>query len=109
MPHDLSDLERSTQQSEEIDDDRTDLRRSCDLDFRITLLKVRVRVMTCVTPAPPVAFADSHERCKVIVGVVQPAGLERRAVGEFVPTGVAGRIDRAIDQEGGYRPPRAPA
>src|SRR6201999_2062572 len=99
---------RTTHEAEEVDHDRPDFRRPRDLNLGVAALEVGVRVMTRMAPAPPVSFANRHERRQVIEQVVGPAALERRAMREFVPARIARRIDGAVDEERGYGPPRAP-
>ena len=44
----------------------------------------------------------------MVEGLVQLPAAEGRAMGAFMPMGIARGVERAVDQEGGDRPPAAP-
>ena len=62
-----------------------------------------------MAPAPEIRLAQTHERQQVIEAFIQPPAAERRAMGAFMPMGIARSIEGAVDQERGKCPPAAPS
>ena len=79
-----------------------------DLDFGVAADDVGVGMVAGVAPAPHDCFAQGEEGVEVVEGFVKPVGLEGCAVAAFVPGGVGGGVDGAVDEEGWDGPPCAP-
>ncbi len=67
-----------------------------------------VGVVTGVPPAPEHRLLHRHEQGEVQEDAVQPSCAEGGAVTEIVRARIAGRVDRAVDEECWNRPPCAP-
>ena len=86
-----------------------DVGRAGRVDFRIAPDDDRVGMMARVTPPPGRWLPHHEEGCDLVDDVVHPRGLESSAMAAFVPARIRSRrVERAIDEEGGESPPRAP-
>ena len=74
---------------EEVKQNSGEVRRPHHLDLWIDADHDRFRVMSRVAPAGEGALFHVHETREQIERLIEPACLERSAVGAFVPTSIA--------------------
>ena len=83
--------------------------RAHDRDLRVPPDDQGVGVVPGVAPPPGGRIAHDHEGGELVQALVQPAGLEGRAVPGLVPARVRRRaVQQAVGEEERHRPPAVP-